>query len=137
MCAPSHFGDPDWAVVVDVTSADDVKEHDHEITKYVGKGPCITVKDSDMISNVCLVDWLKDVAKKKKIPIQLEVTDIGTTDALSISISKEGVPSTALNVPVRNIHTTIGIVEREDIENSIKLLGFLLRNPPKIDPSKS
>lgn len=123
---------PDWALAVDVTNADDIQEHAHEVTKALGKGPCITVKDSDMIANHCLDEWIKDIAKKKKIPYQLEVSDIGTTDALSISISRGGVPTTAVCVPVRNLHTSYGIASLKDVDNCIKLLTALLKNPPKV-----
>jgi endoglucanase len=124
--------DPDWAIVLDVTNANDAKEHSHVTTKQLGHGPCITVKDADMIANVCIDDWLKAISKKKKIPIQLDVSDVGTTDALSISVSKGGIPTTVVGVAVRNLHTTIGIANIKDIENGIKLLSELLKNPPKV-----
>jgi endoglucanase len=121
---------PSWAIVVDVTNADDSHEHTHEVTKEVGLGPCVTVKDADMIANVCIDGWLKDIAKKNKIPIQLEVSDIGTTDALSISISKGGIPTAVVGVAVRNLHTTSGVASLKDIENTIRLLTELIKNHP-------
>lgn len=127
-----HKVDPDWAVVVDVTNADDALEHDHVVTKRLGGGPCITIKDAEMISNLCLDDWLKKIARKKKIPLQLEVSDFGTTDALSISFEKGGIPTAVVGVAVRNLHTTIGIAHLQDIHNCIKLLEELLKNPPKV-----
>ncbi len=119
---------PDWAIAIDVTRSNDFEEH---YSKAIGHGPCITVKDSDMISNRCINDWLKMIAKKKNIPYQLDVSDGGTTDALSISLSKGGVPTTSVGVAIRNMHTTVGIASRKDIENTIKLLELLLKNPPK------
>ncbi|MAG78514.1 peptidase M42 [archaeon] len=127
-----HAIDPDWAIAIDVTNADDSKEHTHEITKAVGKGPCITVKDADMISNVCIDDWIKTISKKKKIPIQLEVNNGGTTDALSISVAKGGIPTAVVGVAVKNLHTCIGIASMSDIKNAIKILTELLKNPPKV-----
>ncbi|MEK6839340.1 MAG: M42 family peptidase, partial [Nanoarchaeota archaeon] len=63
--------DPDWALVIDTTAADDnVADH---CTKHIGKGPCITIKDSDMIGNKCINDLFRACAKKAKIPIQLEI----------------------------------------------------------------
>jgi len=126
-----HGIDPDWAVVVDVTASDDANEDMQEITKTVGNGPCITIKDADMISNVCISDWLKQIAKKKKIPVQLEVSDIGTTDALSISIAKGGIPTSVIGPAVRNLHTTASVASLKDIENIVKLLEELLKKHPK------
>tara|TARA_Y100000034_G_C6903575_1_gene418652 strand:+ start:2948 stop:3643 length:696 start_codon:yes stop_codon:yes gene_type:complete len=123
--------EPDWALAVDVTSADDSERHYHETTKQLGNGPCITVKDSKMISNVCIDSWLKEIAKKKKIPFQLDISETGTTDALSISMAKGGIPTAVVGVAVRNLHTGFGIANLKDIENCVKLLVGLLRNPPK------
>ena len=120
--------DPDWAINVDATNANDALELP---TKIIGKGPCITIKDSEMISNKCISDWLKDIARKNKIPAQLEVSNFGTTDALNISVSKGGIPSAVVSIPVRNLHTTFGIAHMDDIDNAVKLIESLLLNPPK------
>jgi endoglucanase len=121
--------DPDWAIAVDVTNADDFAS---DATIKLGNGPCLTIKDAEMLSSPIIDNWVRDVAKRHKIQLQLDVSDFGTTDALNISVSREGVPSTSINVPVRNLHTTIGMVDREDIDKTINLLEILLRNPPKI-----
>jgi len=121
---------PDLAVAVDVTNAEDkgVKIQ----SNILGKGPCITLKDSGMITNRCINDWLTDIAKQKNIPIQYDVGDKGTTDALSISLSREGVPATVVGIAVRNIHSTIGMASMKDVENAIKLLEEFIKNPPKV-----
>lgn len=121
--------DPDWAVAVDVTNADD---RSLQPTISLGKGPCLTIKDADMISNKCLNNHLEKIAKDKNIPIQFDVSDFGATDAANILTSKEGVSSTIVCVPIRNLHSTIGISHKKDIENAILLLRELLKNPPKI-----
>jgi endoglucanase len=120
--------EPDWGIAVDVTHANDVFE---DPTRCLGKGPCITVKDGELIANRCINEWLIDIAKRKRIPYQLEASEIGTTDATNILVSRRGVPASVLSVPVRNIHTTISIANRKDIENAIKLLAELLKKPPK------
>lgn len=119
--------EPDWAIVVDVTYVSEKNS-----AKLVGRGPCITVKDVSMIGNRCINQWLLDIAKKKKIPVQLDVSDFGTTDALNISLSRGGVPSTALCVAIKNIHSAVGVASLKDIENAIALLHELLKNPPKV-----
>ncbi|MDP4012302.1 MAG: M28 family peptidase [Candidatus Nanoarchaeia archaeon] len=120
--------DPAWAVAVDVTAADDRSAHP---TLTLGAGPTITIKDADMLGNKCINDWLMGCAKKKKIPYQLEVSDLGTTDALRISLSKGGIPTSVIGVAVRNLHTSIGIANRKDIEQTITILETLLKNPPQ------
>jgi len=120
---------PDFAVGVDVSGTDDFGD---EHTRCLGKGPTITVKDAEMLANPCIDDWLKELAKKNKIPYQLEVSEAGTTDALDIAVSKGGIPTTVVGVAIRNLHTPIGIANIDDINNAIKLLDLLLRNPPTI-----
>jgi tetrahedral aminopeptidase len=116
---------PDWGIAVDTTDAEDAGSP--KKTK-LGAGPAITVKDCEVMSNVVINNWLQEIASKNRIPIQLKVDDFGTTDMASILLSKESVPSTAVNIPVRNIHSSIGISHRKDIENTIKLLYLLLRS---------
>lgn len=120
---------PDWAIAVDVTNAEDRGNKPH--ANVLGGGPCITLKDAGMITNKCLNIWLEDTAKRKSIPLQYDVGEKGTTDALSISLSREGVPATVLGVAVRNLHSTIGMASISDIENTIRLLEEFLANAPK------
>jgi endoglucanase len=120
--------DASCAIAVDISFATDVADSGI----MLGKGPVITVKDSDLIANRALVDLLVGLAKKKRIPYQLEVSDIGTTDALYMSISKGGLPATAVGVPIRNPHSTISIADLTDMNNCLKLLKAFLQNPPKL-----
>jgi endoglucanase len=117
---------PDWAIVVDVVNTYEAKG-----LRKLGAGPCLTIKDSLMITNKNLNRWITDIAKKKNIPLQNDVSDLGTTDALNISISKGGVPVTVLGVAVKNIHSTAGIADLNDVECAIELLVHLLENPIK------
>jgi endoglucanase len=116
---------PDWAIVIDVTD-------ENPKTKRLGAGPCIMVKDAEMLGNHCINGWLKSMSRKHRIPIQLDVSDVGTTDALTISLTREAVPTAVLGPPVRNMHTATSIAHMDDIENTIKLLERLLRDPPKV-----
>tara|TARA_Y100000034_G_scaffold5829_1_gene6460 strand:+ start:7486 stop:8514 length:1029 start_codon:yes stop_codon:yes gene_type:complete len=125
----AYHVNPDWAIAIDVTDATDTDSEN--ATQILGKGPTITAKDSDMIGNKCINGWLEAISKKNKIPIQWDVSDKGTTDAISIYFSRGGVPATVVGVPVRNMHSTIGIAHADDVDNAIKLLGLLLKKPPK------
>lgn len=117
---------PDWAIVVDVTNS-----YESKGLRKIGQGPCLTIKDALMITNKCLNNWILETAKKRDIPVQRDVSDMGTTDALNISISKGGVPSTVLGVPIKNLHSTAGIADLKDIEACIELLVELLKDPLK------
>lgn len=125
--ASTYSLEPDWAIAVDATYISEKNS-----AKLLGNGPCVTIKDVGMIGNKCINSWLTSIAKKKKIPVQLEVSDFGTTDALNISLSRGGVPSTALGIAIKNIHSAVGVASLKDVENAIKLLHELLKNPPKV-----
>ncbi|MFH1239640.1 MAG: M42 family metallopeptidase [Candidatus Diapherotrites archaeon] len=129
--ASAYEINPNWAVAVDATNANDCSSADY-ITKEIGKGPCISIKDERMISNKKVVEMLKAAAKKRDIPLQLEVSNFGTTDAMNISMTRGGVPTATLSVAIRNLHSTISIAHTQDIEDAIEVLVELLKNPPKL-----
>ncbi|MEM5782233.1 MAG: M20/M25/M40 family metallo-hydrolase, partial [Candidatus Aenigmatarchaeota archaeon] len=121
--------EPDWAIAVDVIETCDAGG---EPVITLGRGPSITIKDAEMLGNKTLNEHLIKLAKNKKIYIQRDVSDIGTTDATSISITKEGIPSTVVGVPIRNLHTATAVANKDDIEKTIILLEEFLKNPPKV-----
>ncbi|MBU4484752.1 hypothetical protein KKA47_04970 [bacterium] len=124
---------PDWGVVVDVASANDVlasSEKRHIVA--LGQGPCLTVMDDAMIAPQQINTHIKKVAKQNKIPLQFEISSFGTTEATSIQTARGGVPASIIGVPVRNLHSTISMAHQRDIKNCIKLLHSLLKDPPKI-----
>ena len=118
--------DASCAIAVDISFATDFSDSGIRL----GKGPVITIKDSDLIANRALVDSLIELAKKRHIPYQLEVSDIGTTDALYLSISKGGLPATAVGVPIRNPHSTISVANLKDMKSCMRLLKAFLMHPP-------
>jgi endoglucanase len=117
--------EPDYAIAVDVTAHNDI-----DGTMVIGHGPSLTIKDAGMLGNKCLNEALESVAAKLKISLQLEVSDIGTTDATSVFAAKGGIPSAVLGVSVANLHSTIGISHRRDVEEVIKILNEFLKKPP-------
>ncbi len=122
--------DPDWGIAVETTSAEDFEER--YPSRIMGHGPALILKDAEIISNKCLNNSIRTLAKNNKIPLQLRVEETGTTDATKIMLSKGGIPSTVISVAVRNIHSTMGISSIQDIHNQTRILELLLKNPPKI-----
>ena len=120
---------PDWAITVDVTEANkDISKSE----TLVGKGPFITIKNADFIGNKCINNWIRDIAKKKKIQLQYNVSDTETTDATNISLSRGGVPSSVIGTAVENLHTAKGRASVRDINDLIDVLYELMKNPPKV-----
>lgn len=117
---------PDYGIAIETTNAEDSTE-DHI---QLGRGPVLTLKDSEIITNECLDNDLRRIAKKLKIPLQLKVEELGTTDATKIMLSKGGIPSTTLSVAVRNIHSTISVSHFDDVNELVKMVIEFLKNPP-------
>jgi len=126
------FGvDPDLGLAVDVTgSGDTPKGMKMEVS--LGKGPAIKVRDSGMLSDPRVVDWMVRTAEKAKIPYQLEVLEAGTTDARAIQTTRAGVPVGCLSIPTRYIHSPSEMVDFNDVQNSVRLMLALLSQPVKL-----
>jgi len=114
-------------LAIDVTIAADVPgvAPDKQIVK-LGKGPAIKVMDgragSGLIAHPAVRDLLIKTAEEEKIPYQLEVLPGGTTDASAIQLTREGVPTGAISIPTRYIHSPVEVCHLEDVANAIKLL---------------
>ncbi|MFH1424291.1 MAG: M42 family metallopeptidase [archaeon] len=131
---------PDIGISVDTTLPGDIPGVEkHESAVELGKGPVITLADgskdcvgSGLMANRVIVDWLTSTAKKGKIPYQKEVIGGGTTDATAISLSKSGVPSVGIGIPVRYLHTPVEVVDLRDIANTVELLLQSMATVPKL-----
>ena len=68
-------------------------------------------------------------ADSKKIPFQRLASSRYTgTDTDAFAYSNGGVPSALISLPLRYMHTTVEMVQKEDIENVIKLIFETLKN---------
>lgn len=115
--------EPDIAIAVDITTATDTPAFDKVPGDVaLGKGVCVKIKDSCMISNVKLNRKLKSLAAAENIPVQDEVLLAGGTDADVMQMSGRGVAATGVCVPCRNFHTPGEIYNLSDAENAVKLL---------------
>ncbi len=124
----SAFGiEPDIAVALDVTLACDMPgvSAEERVTTF-GKGAAIKLMDSSVICDRKLVDELVKIARRKKIPYQLEVLPRGGTDTATIQRSRAGVRSVAISVPCRYVHTVVESVHRKDLQAAVDLLAAWL-----------
>lgn len=123
---------PDWGLAIDVCVANDIMKDPAENPISLGNGPAITIMDESMVANRKINTQIKKIAQEKKIPLQFEVSDAGTTDASTILTSRGGVPASVISIPVRNLHTTFSMAHQRDIKNCIDLLIGILRKPPNV-----
>ncbi len=123
---------PDIAIITDVT-------HDTNtpmISKIIegdihcGKGPSLAVAPAIHNKLLALVE---SVAEKNKIPVQMRALSRSTgTDTDSFAYANDGCPSVLISIPLRYMHTTVEMIHKKDIEDTIKLMyETLLTITPK------
>ncbi|MEI4769320.1 M42 family metallopeptidase [Psychrobacillus sp. FJAT-51614] len=114
---------PDIGFAVDVGIAGDTPGISaKESTSKMGAGPQIILFDASMVSHKGLRDLVIDTAEENNIPYQFEMIPGGGTDAGSMHISLNGVPSLSIGIATRYIHSHAGILHRDDYEYTVKLL---------------
>ena len=130
------FGlNPDIAIATDVSPCGDHPGIDKaNIHLEVGKGPVIAVADGSgrgFIATPNVVEWLVGAANDLNMPIQLEASDGGTTDASAIYITRSGIPTGSINVASRYSHSPVEIVSLNDIDKAADLIAKALEIAPK------
>lgn len=122
---------PDLGISIDVTATGDTPEA-RTLAVSLGEGPAVKVKDGGMLAHPAVKNLLVETAEELGIRYQLEVLERGTTDAMAIQVSREGVPAGCLSIPCRYIHTPSEMVDQNDVLNAVKLLVALLSKPIKL-----
>lgn len=117
--------DPEVGIAVDVTRSGDTPKG-VKMDVSLGRGPAIKVRDSGMLSDPRVVEWMVRTADEGHIPYQWEVLEAGTTDARAIQLTRAGVPAGCLSIPCRYIHSPSEMVDFGDVENAVRLLGALV-----------
>ena len=86
----------------------------------MGAGPVISYAPA--IQNK-LRERIIETAKKNKIPFQRHASSRSTgTDTDAFAYSNGGVASALISLPLRYMHTTVEMVQKDDVENVIKLI---------------
>lgn len=116
--------EPDLGIALDVTLTGDMPEA-RRMAVSLGKGAAIKVKDSSLITHPKVKDLLVTLAEENKIPYQMEVLVAGGTDAGAIHLTKAGVPSGAISIPTRYVHSPSEMVDMRDVEACVNLVVAL------------
>jgi putative aminopeptidase FrvX len=119
--------EPSAAIVVDVTHATDapgieVKETGkHEL----GSGPVLS-RGSTLHPR--LFELLHDTAEREGIPFTVEAIGRNTgTDADAVHLSRGGVPTALVSVPIRYMHSPVELVALADVHAAARLIAAAAR----------
>ena len=110
---------PDLAIAVDVGVAYDVPGMTSE--KAI-------LMDATSIAHDGLRKHIKDVAEHHNIPVQWATTPGGGTDAGSIHVANEGIPTITIGVPLRYMHSNVSVLNIDDYTNSVRLITEIVRS---------
>lgn len=117
---------PDYAIALDVTRTGDTPESRIMEVK-LGEGPAIKIKDSSILCHPEVKRLLEDAAKKTNIPFQYEILEAGGTDVGAIHTTGGGVPSGAVSIPTRYIHSPSEMISLKDLENAATLVAEAIK----------
>ena len=116
----SFLIDADECISVDVSFADAPDMPSKKCGK-LDKGPMIGFSP---VLRYEISRKLEAVAKEKNIPYQLELMSDSTgTNADHIALSRGGIRTGLVSIPLRNMHTGVEVVSVADVENCAKLIA--------------
>lgn len=121
--ATSSYGvNPDVGIVVEVTHATDYPDVEQKTIGRVelGKGPVIA-RGANI--NPVLFELIMETAKRESIPVQVIGVPRATgTDANVMQLSRGGVATALLGIPLRYMHTPVETLSLADLDAAIDLL---------------
>lgn len=127
---------PNIAIITDVTHDTNTPTINKAIEGDIqsGKGP--TLSYAPAIHNKLLA-IVEEVATNKKIPVQFHALTRSTgTDTDSFAYANDGCPSVLISIPLRYMHTTVEMIHKKDIIDTIDLMyETLLKLSPKTNLS--
>lgn len=110
----------DECIVVDV-SFGDCMEVPASKTAKLGSGAMIGISP---VLDKNIYNKLKRLAKENDIPFTLEVMGGATsTDADVITLTRSGIPSGLISIPLRNMHTPAEVVDINDVKAVANLIA--------------
>lgn len=128
---------PDIAIAVDVTHATDAPGVDEKElgTSPLGSGPVIG-RGSTLSPKV--FELLVEAAEAEGIEYSIGASGRGTsTDADVLQISRSGIPTGLVSIPLRYMHSPVEMVDLRDVEAVVNLLAaFASRLTADVDLSR-
>lgn len=118
----ASFGiEPDYAVAVDTVCAGDTPSGKTSNVS-LGKGAAVKIKDASYLSSKEVREQIIKCAEESGINYQLAVDESGRNGIGGVHLSKSGVKSCAVSVPVRYINTPCETADVSDIESAVELV---------------
>jgi len=120
--------EPDYGLAFDVTVSADTPKERPMPSKMFG-GATIKLKDRSLLCHPTIINHLEKCAQNGGIKFQHEILEFGGTDSGAIHVSRGGVPTGAISIASRHIHTSNEMCALSDIEDCISLAVKALETP--------
>ncbi|MBP2058223.1 putative aminopeptidase FrvX [Lactobacillus colini] len=126
----SNIVKPDLFFAVDVAKH---PELDRGFTNHrkLGYGPMIEFYDKTMIPNRKLINYLRKLAKRNKVPYQEDMFKGGGTDAATAHLENSGVASAVIGFPIKYCHDPYSFANIEDFEYTSNLIQLIAESMDK------
>jgi len=119
---------PDIGLSIEVGVASDYPGiTQDEAQEKVGAGPGIFLHDSSMLPNLKLRDFVLDVARDRKIPLQFNLLTGYGEDGAEMQRAHGGAPAINITVPTRYLHNHNGLIHRDDFDRAVDLVTEVVR----------
>lgn len=123
----AHRINPDLGLVFDAGPCLDTPGITPDITySKLGGGAAIRIVDRSMVTHKKLLEFVLDIAETHKVPYQFFVSQ-GGTDAGRIHLHGSGVPTIAIGIASRYIHSHASIMHRDDFDAAQTLTTKLVQ----------
>jgi endoglucanase len=121
---------PDLAIALDVTFGEQTGVNATG-TLPLGEGPSIAIGPN---FHPKVVERLREVAKDREIPYHVDpIPGRSGTDAWAIQVTREGVPTALVSIPVRYMHQPVETLAAADVERAGRLLAaFVVETDPSL-----
>ncbi len=111
---------PDLAIALDVTFASQPGV-DADTASEIGGGPVISLGPN---FHTKLVEQIKETARQGELKFQEDtIPGASGTDAWSIQVAREGIPTALLGIAIRNMHSPIETLDLKDITRTGHLMA--------------
>jgi endoglucanase len=114
----------DLAIVVDVTFATGTSVSESDGAFGLGKGPTLAIGPT---FHPRLFEMIQETAKALEITLHIEPLERASgTEVAAVQVSRDGIPTALLSIPLRNMHSPVEVVAPRDIERVARLMaGFI------------
>ncbi len=121
--AAAYKLEPDYAIVIDVESAEDTSANKSKFK--IGQGVGIKIMDRTLVVHPEVKDMLYNTAKENNIKFQYVVGQEGT-DGATIHKEASGAKTGILSLACRYLHTPEEMIDLKDVEDAINMIVSLI-----------